>query len=212
MIEKSKNSLFLLLSIVALVGLSGCARYKVHPLPRLKPTQSSFINTKSVHMAYHVFTAKDCKTYLDRNVIAQGYQPIHITITNSSNHSMQFSLKNFSLPTVPVKKVAKQVHTNTGGRAAVYGFAALFMWPFAIPAIVDGIGSAEANEKLNADFKEKALRDQMLDPFETINGLVFVPVESFDSNFKIALTESKTAKPIVLSADKPCAQIPYMYA
>ncbi len=215
MVQRSKilkDSIVLIVSGILLISLSGCAAYRagIRPLPTLtKESSSPFLDDKAVDLAYRVFDKADCKKYLDRDVIKKGYQPIHITITNSSDRIIRFSRKNINLPTVDVSAIAEKVHTNTVGRAVGFGVSALFFWPLAIAAIVDGCGSAKANEKLNADFDKKALCDQTIEPFETINGLIFVPVESFKSNFKITLVAPQPAQRIVLSPNKPRAQVVY---
>ena len=210
MTTTSKNSLSFALSLILIIGLSGCARYKAHALPQLvSETNSQFLDSKSVSFAYHVFNKRDCMKYLDRDVMKAGYQPVQITITNNSKRSVFFSRKAINLPTVDESEVAEKLYTSTAGRATAYGVAALFMWPFAIPAVVDGVGSAKANEQLDADFSRKALNNFEIKPFETINGLVFVPKNSDISNFQIALSEPKASQRIVLSPEKPQAKVLY---
>lgn len=193
------------LILLPLFLLAGCASYRVRPLPRLSASGvcSPFVNNNSVSFAYHVFDQNDCKKYLDRDVISKGYQPVHLTIVNNSNRSVVFSRKNMSIETVDAYTVAEQVQTNTVARAVGYGTVAVFIWPFAIPAIVDGIGSAKANEQLSIDFAVKSLQDQVIEPNESINGLVFVPVESFKPSFKIALSDPETSKRIILTSGQP---------
>ena len=200
-----KNYIVFVSGLVLLIGLSGCAGYKARPLPKL--TKRS-LDEKSISLDYRVFDKSDCKKYLDRDVIKQGYQPILISITNNSNRAIQFSRKNINLPTIDAYEVAQKVHTNTVGRAVGYGTAAVLSCGlFAIPAIVDGVGSAKANDQLDIDFDTKTLRDQVIEPSETVNGLIFVPIESFKANFKIVLSEPKTSQRIVLSPSQPLAEV-----
>lgn len=190
------------LILLPLFLLSGCASYRVRPLPELSISgaHSPFVHNNAVNFAYRVFDRSDCKKYLDRDVISKGYQPIHLTIVNSSNRSVAFSRRNLSLETVDSYVVADTVQTNTVGRVVGYGAAALIMWPFVIPAIVDGVGSAKANERLAMDFLGKSLQDQVIEPNESINGLVFVPIELFKSSFKVTLSDIETSKRIVLAS------------
>jgi hypothetical protein len=209
MLKRFKRIISLVLSIIIIVTLSGCASYKARPLKPIDTVESSpFLDTKAVSFSYRVFDKKDCRKYLDRDVLKQGYQPVHIRLTNSSEKPVYFSRKSISLPTVDAYEVAHKVHTNTAGRAVGYGVAGLFVWPFLIPAIVDGVGSAEANEQLDIDFENKALNDQIINPYETVNGLIFVPMESFAFDFRITLTDPSSSQPIVLSTTKP-AQVLY---
>ncbi len=202
--KHSKDSFFLTLSLILILGLSGCASYKARPLSQLSTDSSTlFIENNSICFGYHIFDKSDCKKYLDRDVITKGYQPIHISITNNSNSSVYFSPKNITLPIIDAYEVSQKAHTNTVGRAVGYGITGLFIWPFLIPAVVDGIGSHEANDKLDVDFDRKVLRDQTINPNASINGLVFVPVESNISDFQITLTDSKTLETITLNTNQP---------
>ncbi|HBL98741.1 TPA: hypothetical protein DDZ86_03805 [Candidatus Dependentiae bacterium] len=164
-------------------------------------------NTEYVSFAHRVFSRHDCKKYLDRNVIARGYQPVHITVSNHSNRYLYFSTSHFSFPCADVECVAHSVHTSTAGRAVGYGVAGLFIWPFLIPAIVDGVGSAEANQALDADFERKSVEDQEMRPFSVLNGLFFVPVEYFTPKFSLFLVDVKTREKFKLDTCRPALKI-----
>jgi hypothetical protein len=201
-----RNNKLLFLGIIGFAFLSGCARYKAQPLNKLA-TQIPSKNKQSILLTSRVFSKSDCKKFLGRNVIRKGYQPIHITITNNTNRYLNISKSNISLPCVSVMNVTKKVHTSTAGRAVGYGIASLIIWPMAIPAIVDGIGSSQANQKLDQDFLNKELCDQVICPFNTITGLIFVPVEKFDSKFSITLVDAQSDEHFTLTTSKPIANI-----
>jgi hypothetical protein len=50
----------------------------------------------------------------------------------------------------------------------------LFIWPFLIPAVVDGVGSAQANQKMEDDYAYKEIKDERIQPNGLLNGVVFV--------------------------------------
>jgi hypothetical protein len=191
------------LSCVMLLGLSGCAHYKAQSLNRFKKNIILKQEKQMVSFAYDLFNTNDCKRYLDRNVIAKGYQPIHIMITNYSNRYLELSLDHISLPLVKQQEVARFVHTSTAKRVIIYGVIGLFIWPFLIPAVVDGIGSEKANQRLDADFARKALRSQVIAPYGSVNGLVFVDTHDFDENFTITLIDRDSRECFVLGAMNP---------
>ncbi len=200
-----RNIALYALSCVILVGLSGCARYKVKPLKML--ARASKTEESSISFDYELFSVSDCKKYLDRNPIKKGYQPIQIAFTNNTNRHFSISKKSFSIACIDAQEVAETVHTNTVGRAVGYGVAGFFVWPFIIPAIVDGIGSAKANEQLDDDFMRKELRSQTIKPHTTINGLIFVSCDDdIDETFTLTVTDQK-GNSFVLSLDKPKLKI-----
>ena len=93
------------------------------------------------------------------------------------------------------EEVAEQVHTSTVARAAGYGAAALIFWPFAIPAVVDGVKSAQANDALDDDFCTKSAKDQIIAPHSHVNMLMFVPMQCYNSTFHVTLVDLKNNQP-----------------
>ncbi|MFA6534856.1 MAG: hypothetical protein WCS92_01225 [Candidatus Babeliales bacterium] len=198
---------FLIMSVVALGAVSGCARYSAQPLNRIKTVSphkqdGSEKPEKAISLAYNVYDKWDCKKYLNRDVLAKGYQPVQITITNNSDRYINFSKENISLPTVPAADVAKRVHTSTMTRAVSYGVAGLFLWPFFIPAVVDGVKSSQANQRLDEDFAKKELADQIISPYNTINGLIFVPKNEFSRDFTVTAVDVEKRVRFALNSNK----------
>lgn len=205
-----KNSFFSILAAIGLITLAGCARYKAHPLRKLVTKTSSKSTEQTVSFASHALSKGECKHYLDRDLIKKGYQPVLMTFNNNSDRYLTLSKENFSLPCASADEVAKTVHTNTTGRAVGYGVAAFVCMPLIIPtiafgtsAIVDGIGSSEANHELDADFAHKALQNQIIAPRGTVSGLVFVPTCEFSENFSLTLLDQETGDRFALSPSKP---------
>lgn len=192
--------------ILALLALTGCAKYRPLPLNRIKIHPSLYSLDEHIAFVHHVFDLEDCFTYLDRNVLYKGYQPINITFTNNSNKFLYLSKANFSFPCVSSLEVAQKVHTSTVKRVVGYGVAGLFVWPFLIPAIVDGIGSTEANQKLDFDFKYKSLHTQTVPPYTTVSGLIFVSVENFSHDFSLTVVDAESSKRFTLTTHAPSIQ------
>ena len=181
--------------------LTSCANYKAASLSNLS---SEIISTSSessekVTFASKAFNKADCKKYLDRDVIKHGYQPVQIYIHNNTNKSYLFSPNRISLPSARAEEVAEKVHTSTAGRATGYGVGSLFLWPLAIPAIIDGVKSSNANEALDNDFACKTAREQIIFPYSRLNMLIFVPKEAYQNTFSITLIDEETQKPKILN-------------
>lgn len=177
-----------------LLLIPGCADYKAKPLRRLGSSVSLNSNEHFVSFAHHVFSKSDCKKYLGRNVISKGYQPVQITFTNNSDRSFLVSPSNFSLPSVDPGEVSEKVHYSMINRVVGYGVGALFLWPLAVPAIVEGVNSPKANQQLDEDYDQKIVNSQELKPFSIVNGLIFVPKEDFDHNFTFTLVDQRENK------------------
>ncbi len=199
----------LFIHLLVVLGLAGCASYrpKLSSLKRLTPKVLPGAEKNCISFTYHIFSKNDCKIYLDRNVLGAGYQPVQITLSNHSKRYLYFSPSNFSFPCADVDVVARRLHTSTVGRAVGYGVAGLFIWPFLIPAIVDGVGSAQANHELDLDFDRKALCDEEVGPFNTLNGLIFVPLNYFEPHFSFTLVDAKTEERFILGTCKPLLKV-----
>jgi hypothetical protein len=188
--------------LCVVLGLAGCAGYKARPLVKLNTGVRPGSKDTSVSFAYHVFDKRDCKQYLDRDVIEQGYQPIHITLTNNSSRRLNLDTDSFSVAVVSPDEIAKKVHTSTAARAAGYGIPGLFFWPLLIPAVIDSVNSAEANKQLDADFDQKTVHNQEIAPYSSINGLIFVPTENFTTAFDFSVIDVETGQRFVLSTNR----------
>lgn len=196
-----KNALSSISISVMLILLAGCASYNASPLNNLTSdviiSQSpNTIGSNNVIVVAKVFNKADCKKYLDRDVISKGYQPVQLYIQNSSDKDYIFSLNRISIPSAKPEEVANKVHTNTAGRATGYGAAACFTFGIlAIPAVVDGIKSSNANEALDNDFSSKVARDQIIFRHSYFNRILFVPVSEYQSTFSVTLLEQESNQP-----------------
>ncbi len=194
-----KNKTILAILGCSLLALSSCANYKASSLNSLSTeVMHSQETSEAVLVSAKAFTKQDCKTYLDRDVIAKGYQPVQIYIQNNSSNNYIFSLSRVDINCAKYEAVAEKVHTSTLGRATAYGVGALFLWPLAIPAVVDGIKSSEANQSLDIDFEQKSARDQIIGQHSSFNKLLFVPINEFKSKFKITLIDQASNTPKVV--------------
>jgi hypothetical protein len=185
-----------LITLICIAFLSvGCASYKPDSLARLNPEFAPYVEEiEGVTVAARKFTTQDSKSYLDRDVIVKGYQPVQLAIDNRSTKTFLFSTSGVSLPCARPDDVARKVHTSTVGRVFAWGIPGLIIWPLIIPAIVDGIGSSNANSELDKDFSAKALNEVVVQPASFVEGLLFIPTESFVENFQVKLVDRDTKK------------------
>ena len=195
------KKLCLKLGSASLLLLSGCASYKAAPITPILTTISK--NNQDVTIIAKKFSKQDCQKFLDRDVMAKGYQPVQLFIQNNTDKNYVFSLDRLGLVHTNASDVAKRVHTSTVGRAVGYGVGGLFLWPLFIPAVVDGIKSSEANESLDRDFLDKAASDQIISAHSSFNKLIFVPTNECPSTFSLTLIDATTsqAEPFVISLD-----------
>lgn len=156
-------------------------------------------NNEKVSVAWKKFDKAGCKTYLGRDVLAEGYVPMQMTIRNDSNEILYLSPENFNIPLASVHEVSSKVHTSTATRIVAWGVPGLFIWPFLIPAVYDGVKSSEANDALDTDYQSKALKEQLIQPRSTYNAVVFVPKNQANQPIEMFLVNQKTHDKVVIS-------------
>ncbi|MCH9628089.1 MAG: hypothetical protein S4CHLAM2_17410 [Chlamydiales bacterium] len=176
------------LLFVILLAATSCVRYGTGELCDLQLAPS-----ETVTIAAKAYTKMDCRRYLNTNVLQSGYQPIQICIDNPTDSPYFFSTSRVTLPVAPTTEVSRTAHTSTAGRIAGYGAATLLASPlFAVPAVVDGYRSCEANDQIDLDFLVKAARDCTIGPRSQANMILFVPIREYKENFTVTLIDTST--------------------
>ncbi|MBI3211094.1 MAG: hypothetical protein HYZ47_00165 [Simkania negevensis] len=170
--------------------LAGCASYNATALNDL--VEMPIPAKDGVSITAKAFSEADCKKYLDRNVIAEGYQPVLLQIMNHSNKTLLFSPQKMDLPTETPEVVASKVHTSTAGRVIGYTLASILIPPLLIAAIVDGIKSSHANQALDHDFAHKGVQDKIISPHSVAKMVLFVPKHMFKRSFQVHLVDKET--------------------
>ena len=198
-----KKNLPLISIVLSVLLCSSCASYRASTLSLLPAETLLQSQTLDVGLSVvaKAFNKKDCKRYLDRDVLAEGYQPIQLYIKNNSNKPYLFTINRINLPLADAEDVAEKVYTSTAGRVAGYGAGALLIWPLIIPAIIDGVKSYQANKSLNKDFLSKAAEDKTIEAYSQMNSIVFVPIKNYAKTFSITLIDCETKKPLILTMD-----------
>jgi hypothetical protein len=201
-----KKSIFYALSFASFASiLTGCASYSASTLNNLSGDIVMYSPEEQKGMpvvSAKAFDKADCLKFLDRNVLKKGYQPVQLYIQNHSDKSYAFSLNRMSIPCARPEEVAGKVHTSTVGRVVGYGVAACFVAGLLfVPAIVDGIKSAQANDNLDADFSSKTAQDTVIYPYSTLNKLIFIDKFQYQSSFQLTLIELETKEPKVFQVN-----------
>ncbi len=193
---KLKQMMNLSLGILGALSLTACANYRAMTLTNLS---TDFIekpfNLKEVSVGCKILNPTECKKYLGRNVIKAGYQPLQLTIRNNSLNNYLFSSSRIDLPCAKPDEVSEKLHTSTATRAGIYGtIGVLSCGLFLIPAVVDGMKSYDANQKIDRDYLRKSRDSLVLTPHAQLNTILFVPVEAYYDDFNITLINEETAE------------------
>jgi hypothetical protein len=199
---KMNRIVIALLSLSLVISSTGYARYKSIPLNR-SLRKAAVISQDTINFDYKIFKAKDCKKHLNsKYIIKHGFQPIQIIITNNSNNNIAISANDFSFPLVNCQDVADSLHRNGFARGLGFGIGALGCWPLVIPALVEGFGANDFNACMDRDFENKTLEPQIIPPYTTVNGLIFVDRQDFTKDFTCTVKNESKNESIVFPSRK----------
>jgi hypothetical protein len=162
-------------AIVVVSLFTGCARYSAHALPGVETVMATHMQRQgNIHVGTKFLSSSECKSTFGSSKVMEHYQPVVIAITNNSEKVVVFRKDQMSHIAYPAELVAADCKFNTMCRAASYGIASLFCWPMVIPAIVDGIGSSNANNQMASDYAIKEIQNAELQPGMHLVGVAFL--------------------------------------
>lgn len=179
--------------VMMCVLFSGCASYNTMSLPSADTFAYSNRQTvENVSIAVEFFDASQTKKVFQTDLLSKGYQPVYIVIDNRSKATYIFNKSQISKNCYDASVIAEKCGFSTTGRATSYGVGAIFLWPLAIPAIVDGTGSARANTQMKNDYAMKEIKNGRVSPNGLLNGVVFVDKMANGEHFDIRLQNIET--------------------
>lgn len=183
-----KNTALVLL-LCAVVAITGCASYRAGRLPSSDVASfKTAQDQENLMVAVKFFDARESKQIFGVGKVYELYQPVYIAIDNRTKNSYEFSKRgSVNKQSVPAEEAAKNCGFSTVGRATTYGVAGLFIWPLLIPAVVDGVGSAQANQKMESDYMYKEIKDDRIAPNGLLNGVMFVDKMKEGEEFVVRL-------------------------
>jgi hypothetical protein len=177
--------------IFALIGMSFSmvySRYKAAPLKNIRTIYKNIYDLKdeSLSFTYEIFNANDCKKYFNsKSIMKKGYQPVQIKFTNNSKDHVVVSPHNFSFRCADFQDVANSLHRDGMARGIGFGLGALWFFPLLFPALIQGLGANDYNQDMDFDFEMKALKNQIVQPYTTVEGVIFGSYNEFSKNFSL---------------------------
>lgn len=208
---KMNKFICIFMSSMILLTSFGYARYKSDSLKTVKISKkNNSITAEHITFDCQIFKAKECKKYFNsKSIIKKGYQPVYVSITNNSKQNIDISQEGFNFSVVSAQDVATSLHRNGAKRGVGFGIsgALLLFWPLLVVGIVQGCGAQDFNDTMDDDFKYKELNNQVVLPGQTVTGVVFARVHSFNKNFTWTVKNQNTEKSLILSSKQPIVAI-----
>ena len=186
---------------VTLLIFQSCASYQGGRLPG--KDVETFANRHvqaEVHVAVDIMSNQKIQQAFQFDLEEYEVQPVYVVMDNRSKRSYHFKKSDIDRQIYSAKEVAEKVQYSTTGRAAAYGTAAalgLVVWPllfFAIPAVVDGMGSSGANQRIQDDYAYKEIEDGRVLPNGLLTGIVYVPRMKDGEGISFRLTDVESGE------------------
>ncbi len=191
----NKAIVSILSGLLILLIMPNCAKYEGK---RLQAPYAPVHTKDNIEVSKKALTEEESKNYFGgRNLIARGYQPVHIYVKNNTNKTLYLNPNYITLPLEPASSVARKMHRNIGWKVTKYFIIGGPIW-----AAVEGVASYDANKMINADIKEKAVRlDKAIKirPYGIMNKVLFVAKENYSADFDISLIEPKSNRKITFN-------------
>jgi hypothetical protein len=192
--KKCQFALTLFGFVGLLVILVSWENYKVGMIAPIAETTPVFSNeAKGLAIIAKSYSHNESRSYLHRDLIKRGYQPIQITIQNNTPKSYALSREGISLPTASPGKVARAVMKESIPRSIGLKIASFLFWPFMIPSTIDGIVTMRSHYLLRKDLSAKAVKEkdkeEVVLPYSIFNRVVFVPKEELRETMTVTLIE-----------------------
>lgn len=194
--------ILVLASCIASAGFLGsCAKYTPHELQ--KPIGLSK-EVENVKVTAAVLSDADCHYYFSRRMASKGYVAVQLLIQNRGNDTFCLNADSIGLQLEDREIISQALHLNTFNRVVAYLIPSLFLWPFFIPAAVEGVKSNNANRSLDRDFSRRFIDSYsrlIIRPGCTVNKVMVVRSENLQPSFDVVLQNknTKTKYPLTLS-------------
>ncbi len=161
--------------IIVTLVLSGCASYRAGRLPTKDIyAYSNRQEQEGLMVAVKFLESAEIKAIFQRDMRSKGVDPVFVIIDNRSKNAYNFAKSMVNKNTYSPEEVAKMCGFSTVGRATSYGVAGLLIWPLLIPAVVDGVGSSQANARMKDDYCYKEIQDERIMSNGLLSGILFL--------------------------------------
>lgn len=150
-------------------------------------------NQEGIYIQAKAYDAQDSKTYLSRDLLRRGFQPIQVTIQNNTSRTFYLSNQGLDLPNATAHTIASRISREAIPRAVIFKVIGFFFPPFLVVGTVDGIVTVHAHFKMKNDYHAKSIKDteKPLLPYSTVHRVIFVPNKEYTGEFNLYLKQDR---------------------
>lgn len=206
LIIKTHNLVQWSMLFFVLVLLSSCSNRNTRYFPPIKLKKAVLENKKNVILAAQLMSEQEQDDYFGINLLESGYCVVLLRIENRSSGRCVFRPSYCDMPRESGYEIAPSMHYDTYARV-VWGCipALVFWWP-AIPFFIipHALYWSNYNWTTSNNIARKTLEHDetfVVEPYETVQKLLFIKEENFIPVFDIALFNETDQELMVYTVD-----------
>ena len=152
-------------------------------------TKSKQSPKESISITYKKLTKKECKKYLGNNKFNKnGFQPVQVSITNTTNHAFDFTTQHLNIPTISTEAVLKTMSAYLKDHALKLTIIGAFLfWPALIAGVVKLVRIDSSTQFIEYNLDKTTLKNQSIAANSMISGIIFINPKSNIKNHTIIL-------------------------
>ena len=169
-----------------------------NPIQSILDTSFS-LEDKVIHVSARALSSDESKSILKYDVMAKGYKPIEVTISNQGSHTYEISRASTSLPCATSKEIAWKETKGTIPRGLGLKVLGFIFWPFSIVSTVESIATFKKHKQIINVLKAKGFKDDAEEilPYSLVKRILYIPKDKFEKTFSVSL-EDLTADELVV--------------
>jgi len=186
--------------IIFLTGVCLSLGWHHHHLRPFSAIDPKFIpafdpREKLLNIQAKALSRDDSKKLLGFDLQHKGILPVQFTIQNNSPNAYWISMTSIDLEWIDHKKVASTVRKSSFSRSIGFRIFGFMFWPMMIPGAIDSIHTFRSNKSMMRDYEAKAVKNEIIPVYSTINRILFVPALALKKEFTVSMIEQGKLQP-----------------
>jgi hypothetical protein len=148
----------------------------------------------SIIVKARAYNPNESRRFLTHNLLAQGIQPVEITIENHTPRQYSLCPSSLDIPQITPDSAVGKLFQSTIPRQIAFKVIGFFFWPVSIPGTIDGLYLHISKKKLNANYAAKSLKKagETVLEYSTVHRVIFVSKKDMAKEIEFDLIDLET--------------------
>ncbi len=156
----------------------------------------------SIIVKAKAYTSNESRRFLTHNLLAQGIQPVEITIENHTPRQYSLCPSSLNIPQMTPDSAVGSLFRSAIPRQIAFKVIGFFFWPVSIPGTIDGLYLHISKKKLSANYAAKSLKKagETVSEYSTVYRVIFVSKKEMAKEIEFDLIDLETFSQTKLKA------------